>query len=169
MLSAGAPRDCPCHSKLRYQACCRPLHRAEAVAATPEALMRSRYAAFALGLGAYLVNTLSAAHPDRARPRLPLERELSRARVTQRFTNLRILFSATGGPSGEDLDRGQVLFLAGVFVQGRDRSFIELSDFVREGGAWRYAGGVGGAAALFAGELASLTPDAFVARLAAEA
>jgi len=131
--------------------------------------MRSRYAAFALGLGAYLVNTLSAAHPDRARPRLPLERELSRARVTQRFTNLRILFSATGGPSGEDPDRGQVLFLAGVFVQGRDRSFIELSDFVREGGAWRYAGGVGGAAALFAGELASLTPEAFVARLAAEA
>src|ERR1041385_6225975 len=105
MLSAGAPRDCPCCSKLRYQECCRPLHRAEAMAATPEALMRSRYAAFALGLGAYLVDTLSAAHPDRARPRLALE--LSRARVTQRFTNLRILFSAIGGPSGEDPDRGQ--------------------------------------------------------------
>jgi len=145
------------------------LHRAEAVAATPEALMRSRYAAFALGLGAYLVDTLSASHPDRALPRVPLERELSRARITQRFTNLRILFSATGGPSGDDPDRGQVLFLAGVFVQGRDRSFIELSDFVREGGAWRYAGGVGGAAALFAGELASLTPEAFVTRLAAGA
>ena len=131
--------------------------------------MRSRYAAFALGLGAYLVDTLSAAHPDRALPRVPLERELSRARLTQSFTNLRILFSSTGGPSGDDPDRGQVLFLAGVFVQGRDRSFVELSDFVREGGAWRYAGGVGGAATLFAGEVESLTPETFLARLDAGA
>jgi SEC-C motif domain protein len=129
--------------------------------------MRSRYAAFALGLGAYLVDTLAAAHPDRSLAREPLVRELSRARIVQRFTGLRILFSAMGGPSGEDPERGQVLFLAGVFVDGRDRSFLELSDFVRESGGWRYAGGVLAAPRLFADELQSLTPATFVARIAA--
>lgn len=129
--------------------------------------MRSRYAAFALGLGAYLVDTLATAHPDRSLARESLVRELSRARVTQRFTGLRVLFSATGGPSGEDPDRGQVLFLARVFVDGRDRSFVELSDFARESGAWRYAGGVLAAARLFADDLESLTPATFVARVAA--
>ena len=129
--------------------------------------MRSRYAAFALGLGTYLVDTLATAHPDRALPREPLVHELSRARVSQRFTGLRILSSATGGPSGEDLDRGQVLFVASVFVEGRDRSFVELSDFVRERGAWRYAGGVVAPARLFGDDLASLTPATFVARVAA--
>ena len=36
----------------------------------------------------------------------------------------------------------QVLFLARIFVKGEDRSFAELSDFVREDGAWKYASGV---------------------------
>jgi SEC-C motif domain protein len=129
--------------------------------------VRSRYAAFALGLGDYLLETLAVTHPDRSLPRDALVRELSSARVTQRFTGLRILFSATGGASGDDPDRGQVLFLARIFVDGRDRSFVELSDFVREGAAWRYAGGVLGAAPLFADDLSSLTPTTFISRLAA--
>lgn len=42
--------------------------------------MRSRFAAFALGLGDYLVDTLAADHEDRAAaPREALVRELSRA------------------------------------------------------------------------------------------
>src|SRR4051794_32459438 len=58
------PRDCPCHSGLRYGACCGPFHEGAEAAATPEALMRSRYAAFSLGLGAYLVRTLHSSHAD---------------------------------------------------------------------------------------------------------
>ena len=45
------------------------------MAARPEALMRSRYAAFALGLGPYLVETLAASHPDRRRPPAELARD----------------------------------------------------------------------------------------------
>jgi SEC-C motif-containing protein len=97
--------------------------------------MRSRYAAFALGLGDYLVRTLASNHPDRERPLDELAGELSRARVHQRFTGLRIVRAASSG------DSGQVLFLACVFERGIDRSFGELSTFVREGGAWRYASG----------------------------
>ncbi|HVX94109.1 MAG TPA: YchJ family metal-binding protein [Polyangia bacterium] len=131
------PRDCPCHSGLRYKACCAPFHDGAHEAPTPEALMRSRYAAFALGLGEYLVRTLASTHPDLEKPRDELTRALGRARVQQRFTGLRIL-SATTSPDG---DRGEVLFYARIFERGADRSFAERSTFVREAGAWRYEAG----------------------------
>ena len=124
--------------------------------------MRSRFSAFALGLGPYLVDTLATGHPDRALPRETLERELSRVRVTQRFTGLWILHATRG-----EAERGQVLFHARVFEDGRDRSFVELSDFVREAGAWRYASGVMAAAKLFGDDLSSLTPAAFLVRVPA--
>jgi SEC-C motif-containing protein len=104
-------------------------------APTPEALMRSRFAAFALGQGEYLVLTLASSHPDRARPPEELARELSRLRQRQRFTGLRIVHAASSG------DTGEVLFLAYIFERGVDRSFGERSTFVREAGRWRYLSG----------------------------
>lgn len=97
--------------------------------------MRSRYAAFSLGLGEYLVKTLAKEHADRALPRDGLVLALSRAREHQRFLDLRILHASTDG------DRGEVLFYARIFERGEDRSFAELSSFGREGSAWRYASG----------------------------
>ncbi|HEY4184428.1 MAG TPA: YchJ family metal-binding protein [Polyangia bacterium] len=118
-----------------------------------------------MGLGAYLVDTLAAAHPDRTRERAVLERELATTHLTQRFTGLRILASANGGPRG---DEGEVLFHARIFSRGRDQSFLELSRFVREAGAWRYLDGVLGSPALFdEEELASLGPTTFLERVAA--
>jgi SEC-C motif-containing protein len=126
--------DCKCHSGKRYAACCRPLHEGTRPAATPEGLMRSRYSAFALGLGAYLVETLSAAHEDRQHDTAALALALARAKETRRFLGLTILESSVDG------DRGRVAFHARVFERGADRSFTERSLFVREAGAWRYAG-----------------------------
>ena len=127
---------CPCFSGLRYAVCCGPLHDGTRSAATPEALMRSRYAAFARGLGGYLVDTLSADHPDRAEDCAALVVGLSRAKDTQRFLGLEILESHVDG------NRGDVTFHARVFERGVDRSFTERSSFVKEDGAWRYASGV---------------------------
>jgi SEC-C motif-containing protein len=98
--------------------------------------MRSRYAAFALGLGAYLARTLAQGHEDRALPPDDLVRELSRARERQRFLGLRILHTEDAG------DTGEVMFYARIFEKGVDRSFVELSQFVREDAAWRYASGL---------------------------
>jgi SEC-C motif-containing protein len=128
-------RDCPCHSGARYAACCGPVHERKSRAATPEALMRSRYSAFALGLGYYLVETLASDHPDRAGDVARLVQALSRAKDSQRFLGLRIL------DSGMDGDRGHVTFHARIFERGADRSFGERSRFRREDGAWRYEGG----------------------------
>jgi SEC-C motif-containing protein len=41
-------RDCPCGTGAAYDVCCGRLHRGAAQAVTPEELMRSRYAAYAL-------------------------------------------------------------------------------------------------------------------------
>ena len=149
------PRDCPCHSGLRYNVCCRPLHSGEASAARPEALMRSRYSAFALGLGPYLVETLAASHPDRSRPPAELARELGRAHRTQRYMGLAIF------PARPD----EVLFHAQIFVQGRDHSFVELSSFVREVHGWRYAAGQLLPARALGSALDALTRDSFLMHL----
>lgn len=98
--------------------------------------MRSRYTAFALGLGAYLVDTLASSHPDRKPSREAVVRELSRVRERQRFMGLRILHASAGA------DEGEVLFFARIFEKGQDCSFAELSRFVRDEGAWRYESGV---------------------------
>jgi len=97
--------------------------------------MRSRYAAFALGLGEYLVKTLTADHPDRALDATALARELSQARTKQRFLGLRIDEARADG------DRGEVHFFARIFERGKDRSFSERSSFRREDGRWRYEAG----------------------------
>ena len=99
--------------------------------------MRSRYAAFALGLGEYLVETLASTHPDLAAPRDELTRALGMARTRQRFVALRIL-SAKASLAG---DKGEVLFYARIFERGADRSFAGRSTFVREAGVWRYEAG----------------------------
>lgn len=122
--------DCPCFSGLRYAQCCEPMHRSMN-APTAVALMRSRYSAFALGLGDYLVDTLASDHQDRSMPRAELVLALRRAKDRQRFMGLTIL----------EATDDEVRFFAKVFERGQDRSFTELSKFVREDGQWRYASG----------------------------
>jgi SEC-C motif-containing protein len=117
--------------------------------------MRSRYSAFARGLGAYLVDTLASSHPDRGRPPADLARELGRAHLTQRYTGLTIF------PARPD----EVLFHARIFVQGRDHSFVELSTFVREAHGWRYAAGEMLPAKALGSALDSLTREGFLTHL----
>lgn len=119
--------------------------------------MRSRYAAFALGLGEYLYDTCASTHPDRELPRAAAVRELARVRDKQRFMRLAILSASERG------DRGEVLFHAGIFERGRDLSFAELSEFVREDGRWRYASGVLVTADRLPKDIASLDRERFLA------
>lgn len=125
-----AVKDCPCHSGARYVACCKPLHDG-APATSPVSLMRSRFSAFALGLGDYLVDTLARDHEDRQLPREALARELGRAKERQRFLDLEIWWSSDT----------EVLFFAKIFERGKDCSFAELSTFVDEEG-FRYQSGI---------------------------
>ena len=125
--------------------------------------MRSRYAAFALGLGHYLVATLALGHPDLLLENETLVRELSRAKERQRFLGLVILHSS------ESEREGEVLFYARIFERGADRSFAELSTFAREDGAWKYASGLLVPAGALPAPIESITRASFVALARAHA
>jgi SEC-C motif-containing protein len=123
---------CPCTSGRPYSECCRAFHAGEHEAPTPEALMRSRFAAFARADVEYLWRTLHGEHEDRARPKEDLLAALRATARAHRFMRLAIL----------EARQARVLFHAAVFEKGKDRSFVELSEFALEGGAWRYVSGI---------------------------
>jgi SEC-C motif domain protein len=145
-------KACPCSSGHAYSECCAPYHRGQREAPTPEALMRSRFSAFALADAAYLWRTLHADHEDRAVPEADALRMLRDQARAHRYMRLSVL-EARG-------DR--VLFLAGIFQKGRDVSFVELSRFERQGEGWRYLSGEARTAKDLA-DPAGLTIDTFPA------
>ena len=49
--------NCPCYSGKLYENCCKPFHSGEKHTPTAEALMRSRFSAFAIPNGEYLMET----------------------------------------------------------------------------------------------------------------
>lgn len=126
---------CPCHSGVKYKRCCRPFHRG-ALAPTPEALMRSRYCAFAIGLADYVMDTTdpegSSFNADRAAWGRSIE-EFSRS---TEFADLQVISAEATGV------HGAVKFKAGLIQGGKDVSFTEASRFVKAGGAWLYHSGV---------------------------
>ena len=112
-------RDCPCGSGSVYEDCCKRLHDGEP-AASPEALMRSRYSAFVLGLGDYLQYSH---HPETC----PAGDDLP----DQRWIKLEVLKAA-----------GQrVTFKAWFEVDGRLGVMQERSRFEQIQGRWLYHSG----------------------------
>jgi SEC-C motif-containing protein len=127
-----APEDvrCPCLSGETYGHCCGRFHSGAAEAPTAEALMRSRYSAFAVGDADYLLRTW---HPSTRPKSLDLDPD-------QRWMRLDIL-SRSGGSLLESA--GTVEFVA-HYRYGRDRdSLHEHSRFVREHGRWLYVDALG--------------------------
>lgn len=124
-----APDDrCPCLSGETYAGCCGRYHSSAQAAPTAEALMRSRYSAFAVGDRQYLLDTW---HPSTRPPVLELDPELQ-------WRRLDILETSEGGPLD---DRGMVRFRA-HYRDGVERGIQEeASRFVRSGGKWFYLDG----------------------------
>ena len=123
------PRRCPCGTPLTFDECCARVHTGAAPAATAEALMRSRYSAFAVGDPAYLLRSW---HPATRPAELTLD-------PGQRWTRLEIL-SATGGSLFQA--EGTVEFRAHYrTADGQSGSMRENSRFVRENGHWLYLDG----------------------------
>ena len=118
---------CPCGSPRRYEACCGILH-AGAPAPTAEALMRSRYCAYVLGLEPYLLETW---HPGTRPDSLDLDEE-----TAPRWLGLEVKRHETAGP-----DAAIVEFVARYKVGGRAHRLHESSRFVRENGRWFYVDG----------------------------
>jgi SEC-C motif-containing protein len=126
------PNDpCPCQSGDKYKRCCGPLHRG-APAPSPERLMRSRFAAYALGLVEYVLDTTHPAgaiwRPDRA----AWAADVAAFCQETDFVGLRVL---DVGERGED---ATVTFEAQLRQRGRMAPFVERSAFRRLDGRWLY-------------------------------
>lgn len=122
---------CHCDSQQPFSLCCEPLLRG-APAPTPLALMRSRYSAYRLGLGDYLVQSW---HPDTLGG-LTAD-ELAQTGLDTDWLGLAIVF-ARGGQQDQE---GEVEFRVRYRDAGRVVVLHERSRFLRHQGRWVYHSG----------------------------
>lgn len=121
--------NCDCGTARRYDDCCGRYHAGplHLQAPTAEALMRSRYSAFARDLSDYLLATW---HPS-TRP--------SALEINQ--VGLRWLGLEVRGHQVQDNDHATVEFVARSKLGGRAQRLHEISRFVHEGDRWFYVDG----------------------------
>jgi SEC-C motif-containing protein len=125
---------CPCGSELEYDYCCGPYLGGETNPPTAEALMRSRYTAYARGEIDYIANTLAPEkHGD-------FDRAATTAWATQaRWLGLKIHFVEGGRPGDTE---GVVAFVATYERNGKTIEHHEVSQFRRgDRGEWLFVSG----------------------------
>lgn len=120
---------CLCGSDLSYSQCCAQLHEGQITALTAEALMRSRFTAFAMHDATYLLNTWDST----TRPA-----EVDFSKDTGEWTRLEIVMLKKGTAKDH---KGIVEFKAFFTVDDEQRVMNEISRFVKKQGQWLYQDG----------------------------
>ena len=121
---------CPCCSTLDYAVCCGRYHKGKIHAPTAEALMRSRYTAYAMGNAQYIYRTWH----EKTRPTLPSLRKSD----PQKLVALKILSTQEGA---ENDSKGMVEFVASyesLIVGEPIEQHHEKSLFAKIKGHWVY-------------------------------
>jgi SEC-C motif domain protein len=117
---------CPCGTPRRYENCC-GIYHAGTPAPDAVALMRSRYSAFVLELGDYLLATWS---PETR----PESMNFSEATRTQ-WIGLKVLRAEA------QLGEAEVEFVARYKLNGKAHKLHETSRFEKRGERWYYVDG----------------------------
>lgn len=119
---------CPCGSGAAYEVCCSRYHAGplHLLAPTPEALMRSRYSAYVLGLRDYVLDTWHGS----TRPE-----KMERFDAGVKWLGLSVKRATSVGEN-----EGFVEFVARSKAPGGGPAerLHELSRFWREAGRWQY-------------------------------
>ncbi|MBS2009180.1 MAG: zinc chelation protein SecC [Cyanobacteria bacterium SZAS TMP-1] len=126
---------CPCDSKKPYHKCCRPFHQGE-LPSSALLLMRSRYAAYALGLCDYIMATTHTQSRLYCEDKLAWSADLDAFASQTSFDGLKILNFEESG------DTATVAFRAYLRAGGQDVGFSEKSSFARVDGRWLYIDGL---------------------------
>lgn len=134
-MRVGPNEPCPCHSERKFKKCCRLVLEGEP-AKSPEALMRSRYSAYALGHVQHLMRSTHTHGPHWQTDTEAWRAELEAFCRDATFVGLEVLGSQ------EDGDRGLVDFRATMEGPGGRAVMGERSLFLKVGGHWRYHSGV---------------------------
>jgi SEC-C motif-containing protein len=121
---------CFCCSNQSFAECCEPLLKGEKEAATPEALMRSRYSAFCTKNLDYVVETTDP------QARHDMDKESTRAWMNDaQFSKLEVLASLSEG------NKGSVEFKAYYRMNDQDHIHHEFSKFRKQSGVWYFRDG----------------------------
>ena len=131
MVAKAQLKDCPCGSGKPYAGCCGRHIDDGGLPDTAEALMRSRYTAYALGSEAYVLSTWHASTR-------PASLGLAEQPVPK-WIGLKVLRHEQ-----QDESHAVVEFIARYKVNGRAYKMQETSRFVREDGRWYYVDGDAG-------------------------
>jgi len=124
--------NCYCGTTKTYQECCEVFHRNNGKTETAEQLMRSRYSAFVLADGDYLMAT----HHQSTRPIKEKKAIVKWAKSVQ-WIKLEVLDTSKG--SKDDIE-GTVTFNAYFFENGKVDVIQEKSAFEKEDNLWYYLG-----------------------------
>ena len=124
--------ECPCGKGPSVDECCGPYIDVTKAPETAEALMRSRYTAYALGKIDHLVATHD---PETAGDLDPVD--MARWANEATWQGIEVLATEAGGPQDET---GVVEFVARFSLDGEDRELHERSVFRRIEGNWFYVG-----------------------------
>ncbi len=123
-------KNCPCGTGKSYKDCCAGPHQNISNALTSEDLMRSRYTAFVLGMGNYLIDSqhsMTRSHLNK--------KELEEWAGSLRWLRLEILDTAKGTIKDHE---GEVEFKAYFKHKGKQEVLHERSKFLKEYGNWLY-------------------------------
>lgn len=125
--------NCPCGSGNSFDTCCAPYINGEKSAPTAEALMRSRYSAYATVVPDYLINTSHISIRKNY-----TKKEIQQWAKTNRWINLKIISTKNGKESDV---KGEVIFIASyIDPKGKPQEHFEHSHFVKENNQWLYFG-----------------------------
>jgi SEC-C motif-containing protein len=122
--------SCPCGSGLEYAQCCEPLITGVKTPETAEALLRSRYSAYAKKIVDYIVDTT---HPDQQEP--DSRKTVEKWAKNTEWQRLDIV-ACEAGEIGDD--EGEIEFKAGYTEKGRRRKHHELAKFKKLEGRWYF-------------------------------
>lgn len=124
--------NCPCGSNKPYANCCELAHKSLSAVTTAEQLMRSRYTAFVMAKGDYLMES----HHSSTRP-IKEKKAIEDWAKSVNWIRLEVLDSKKGGVKDQN---GTVTFNAYYFEKGKVEVIHEKSAFIKEKGLWMYLG-----------------------------
>lgn len=124
--------NCYCGSLNPFTNCCEKVHKNLAEAKTAEQLMRSRYSAFVVANGDYLM----ASHHTKTRNLKEKKSIVAWAKSVQ-WIKLEILETSKGKQNDSE---GTVTFNAYFYERGTIEVIHEKSAFVKENNHWKYLG-----------------------------
>ena len=124
---------CPCGSGRGYSECCEPYISGQAKAPTAEALMRSRYSAYAVHAIDYIIDT--CIKDDEHGIDVKQTRDWSEK---SEWLGLKIISTSKGGPGDSE---GTVEFEASYKSNGLKDTYHETATFKKVNNTWLYDNG----------------------------